>query len=182
MTEPTHHLGGVDAVIRGRGVVVEIQQAQETLLVAVLKNGQTPLHHCVIRIHEVHPVATVIQVLSGQGGYTENIFIAESHRWEGHVVSPHHVDLSDSRVGHQVEDSIPRPGEEETETNEEGHDPDDPLWFGLIRREDKLQTVNLGPHYEIHCDLFPCRFKRAGLSVLERGLLGIILFLWPQGD
>lgn len=138
MAEASHHLGGVDAVIRGRGVVVKVQQAQETLLVAVFKDGHAPLHHCVIRIHEVHPVATVIQVLPGQSGYTEHIFIAESNSWEGHVVSPHHVDLRDSRVGHQVENSIPGPGEEETDTNKEGHDPDDPLRFRLVRREDKL--------------------------------------------
>lgn len=159
VTEPTHHLGGVDTVIRGWGVVIEIQQAQETLLVVFLKDGQVLLHHCVIKIHEVHPIATVIKIIPGQGGYTENIFIAESHCWEGHVVSPHHVDLSDSRVGHQVQDSVPRPGDEETETKKEGQDPDDPLWFGLVWKEDKLQTMDLGPHYEIHSNLFPCRLK-----------------------
>lgn len=182
MTEASHHLSGVGAVIRVRTVVIEVQQAQETLLVAVFKDGQAPLHHCVIRIHEVHPVAAVIQVILGQSGYTEHIFIAESNGWEGHVVSPHHVDLRDSRVRHQVEDSVPRPGDEETETNKEGHDPDDSLRFRLVRREDKLQTMDLGPHYEIHCDLFPRWFKRVGLSVLERGLLSNILFVWPKGD
>ncbi len=65
MAEASHHLGGVDAVVRVRAVVVKVQQAQETLLVAVLKDGQAPLHYCVIRIHEVHPVAAVIQVILG---------------------------------------------------------------------------------------------------------------------
>lgn len=138
MTEASHHLGGVDAIIGVRIVVVEVQQAQETLLVAVFKDGQAPLHHCVIRIHEVHPVAAVIQVILGQSGYAEHIFVADGNSWEGHVVSPHHVDLRDSRVGHQVQDSIPGPSDEETEANEEGHDPDDPLRFRLVRREDKL--------------------------------------------
>lgn len=138
MAEASHHLGGVDAVIGVRTVVVEVQQAQETLLVAVFKDGQALLHHRVIRIHEVHPVAAVIQVILGQSGRTENIFIAEGDSWEGHVVSPHHVNLCDGGVGHQVEDSIPGPGAKETDTNKEGHDPDDSLWFGLVRREDKL--------------------------------------------
>lgn len=159
MTETSHHLGGVDAVIRVRAVVVKVQQTQETLLVAVFKDGQAPLHHGVIRIHEVHPVAAVIQVILGQSGHTENIFIAESNSWEGHVVSPHHVDLGDGRVGHQVEDSVPGPGAEETDTNKEGQDPDDPLRLRLVRREHKLQTVDLCPHYEIHRNLFPRCFN-----------------------
>lgn len=129
MTESSHHLGGVDVVIGVRTVVAEVQQSHETLLVAIFKDGQALLHDCVIGIHEVHPVATVIQVILGQSGYTKYIFIAESNSWEGHVVSPHHVDLCDSRVGHQVQDPIPRPGAEETNAHKKGHDPDDTLWF-----------------------------------------------------
>lgn len=124
----------------------------------------------------------MIQVILGQCGYTKDIFIAESNSWEGHVVSPHHVDLCDSRVGHQVHDSIGGPRAKETNTHKEGHDPDHSLRFRLVRGENKLQTVDLGPHYEIHRDLFPCWFHRAGLSFFERSLLGIILSLWTQGD
>lgn len=129
MTESSHHLCGVDAVIGAWTVVVEVQQAQETLLVAVFKDGQALLHDCVIGMHEVHPVAAVIQVILGQSGHTKYIFIAESNSWEGHVVSPHHVDLCDGRVGHQVEDPIPGPGAEETNAHRKGHDPDDTLQF-----------------------------------------------------
>lgn len=182
MAEPTHYLRGVDVVVGGPVVVVEVQQVEETLLGTVFKDGQAPLHHRVVRIHEVHPVAAVIQVVLGQGGHSEHVFIAEGHSREGHVVSPHHVDLSDNRVGHQVEDSIPGPGAEETHTHEEGHDPDDPLKFRLVWREDKLQTVDFGPHYEIHCDLLPCLFMRAGLCVWKRCLSGIVLFVRPQSD
>lgn len=129
VTESTHHLRGVDVVTWGWGVAVEVQESEQTLLVIVFKDRQAPLYDCVVMIQEVQPVAAVIQVLLGQGGHPENIFITERNRWEGHVVSPHHVDLGDSWVGHQVEDSIPGPGEEETETKEEGHDPDDSLRF-----------------------------------------------------
>lgn len=129
MTEASHHLSGVNVVIRRWGVVFEVQQAQKTLFVAVPKEGQAPLHHCVIRIHEVHPVAAVIQVILGQSGHTKHIVIAESNSWERHVVSPDHVDLCDSGVGHQVEDSIPGPGDKETNANKKGQDPDDSLQF-----------------------------------------------------
>lgn len=173
MTEPTHHLRGVGVIIGGWGVAAKVQESEQTLLVIVFKDRQAPLYDCVIMIQEVQPVAAVIQVIFSQRGYPENIFVAEGNGWEGHVVSPDHVDLGDSGVGHQIEDSIPGPGEEETQTKEEGHDPDDPLRFRLVWREDKLQTVDLGPHYEIHRDLVPCCFQRAGLWVLKRGLLGI---------
>lgn len=102
VTEASHHLRGIDAVIWVWTVVFEVQQVEETLLVAIFEDGQALLHHRVIRIHEVHPVAAVIQVILGQCGRTKHVFIAESNSWEGHVVSPNHVDLCDSRVGHQV--------------------------------------------------------------------------------
>lgn len=159
MAEASHHLCGVGAESRGRGVVFEVQQVQETLYVAVSEQGHALLHHCVIVVHQVHPVAAVVQVILGQSGHTEHVLVAESNSWEGHVVSPHHVDLGDGRVGHQVEDPIPGQGAQQTDTKEEGHDPDDSLQFRLVRKEDKLQTMNFGPHYEIHSDLFQCWFK-----------------------
>lgn len=182
MTKSPHHLSGINAVIWVRTVVFEVQQVEETLLVAIFEDGQALLHHCVIRMHEVHPVAAVIQVILGQCGHTEHVFVAESNSWEGHVVSPNHVDLCDSRVGHQVQDSIPGPRAKETNAQKEGHDPDDSLRFRLVRGENKLQTVDLGSHYKIHSDLFPCWFYRAGLCFFERSLLGIILSLRTQGD
>ncbi|TNN55393.1 hypothetical protein EYF80_034405 [Liparis tanakae] len=97
VAEATHHLGGVDAVAGGRGVVAEVQQAQEALPVSVSEDGQAPLHHRVVGVHEVHPVAAVVQVLLGQGGHAEHVLVAEGDRREGHAVSPHHVDLGDGR-------------------------------------------------------------------------------------
>lgn len=182
VTQPAHHLRGVDAVIWGRGVVVEVQQIEETLLVAVLQDGQAPLHHCVVGIHQVHPVATVIQVILGQGGNAEQVLVAESNGWERHVMSPDHIDFGDGRVGQQVEDTVRGPYDQQTDTHEEGKDPDGSLWFGLVCREDKLQTVDLRPLHESHCDFFPCWLWQAGLSALEGGLWGIVLFMWPKGD
>lgn len=129
VAEATHHLCGVDAIIRGRGVVLEVQQSQESRFVAVFKDGQALLYHRVVRIHEVHPIAAVVQVILGQAGCTKHILIAESHRWEGHVVSPDHVDLGDSRVGHEIEDSVPRPGAQQTDAEKERQAPDDLLRF-----------------------------------------------------
>lgn len=82
VTQPANHLSGVNMVIRGWGIVVEVQQVEETVLVAVFEDGQAPLHHCVIGIHQVHPVANVIQVGLGQNRHTEQVFIADSHCWE----------------------------------------------------------------------------------------------------
>lgn len=132
MAQTPHHLRRVDAVPRWWGVVFKVQQTEETLFLVFLQNGQTPLHHRVIRIQEVHPVATVIQVVLGQSGHTKHVLVAERNSWEGHVVSPHHVNLCDSRVRHQVEDSVPGPGGQETHTHNEGHAPDETLWFGLV--------------------------------------------------
>lgn len=179
MAEASHHFGCVDVVIGAWTVVVKVQQAQETLLVTFLKDGQAPVYDCMIRVHEVHPVAAVIQVILGQCGDTEHVFIAEGNSWEGHVLSPHHVDLCYGGVRHQVEDSVPGPGAQETDAHKEGHDPDNPLQLRLVWGEDKLQTVDLCPHYEIHCDFSPRWFQRAGL--FERSLLGVILSLWIQG-
>lgn len=161
MTEASHHLSGVDAVIGPRAVIVEVQQTQETMFVTVFKEGQALLHDCVIGIQEVHPVAAVVQVLLGQRGHAEHIFVTEGDSREGHVVSPHHVDLCDGWVGHQVLDSVPGPDAKKTNAHEEGHDPDDPLRSGLVWAEDKLQPVDLGPPNELHADLFPRRFHRA---------------------
>lgn len=158
MTEASHHLRGVDAVTGPRAVIVEVQQTQETLFGAVFEEGQALLHDRVIGIHEVHPVAAVVQVLFGQRGHAEHIFVAEGDSWEGHVASPHHVDLCDGWVGHQILDPVPGPDAKETNAHEEGHDPDDPLRSGLVWAEDKLQTMDLGPRDELHADLFPCRF------------------------
>lgn len=158
MTEASHHLRGVDAVTGPRAVIVEVQQTQETLFGAVFEEGQALLHDRVIGIHEVHPVAAVVQVLFGQRGHAEHILVAEGDSWEGHVASPHHVDLCDGWVRHQILDPVPGPDAKETNAHEEGHDPDDPLRSGLVRAEDKLQTMDLGPPDELHADLFPCRF------------------------
>lgn len=75
VTEASHHLSGVDVVIWSRAVIVEVQQIQETPFVAVFKEGQALLHDRVIGIHEVHPVAAVVQVFLGQCGHAEHIFI-----------------------------------------------------------------------------------------------------------
>lgn len=106
VTEASHHLGGVDAVSGSRAVIVEVQQTQETPFVAVFEEEQALLYDRVVGIHEVHPVAAVVQVFLGQCGHAEHIFITQSDRWEGHVASPHHVDLCDGWVGHQVLDSV----------------------------------------------------------------------------
>lgn len=87
---------------------------------ALFKDGQTPVDESVVGIHEVHPVAAVVQVILRQGGNTEHIFIAQSHSGKGHVVSPDHVDFGNDWVGHQVEDAIPRPSTEKADTKEEG--------------------------------------------------------------
>lgn len=175
VAETSHHLGGVDAVIGARAVAAEVQQAQEPRLAALLEDGQALLHERVIGVHEVHPVAAVIQVTPGQRGHAEHVLVAEGDRREGHVVSPHHVDLCDGGVGHHVHDPIPRPRAEETDAQEEGHDPDEPLQFGLVRGEDKLQAVDFGSCDEIHCDLFPCRLLQAGLVTFEGCLLSVLL-------
>lgn len=106
MTEASHHLSGVHAIIGSRAVIAEVQQTKQTPFVAVFKEGQALLHDRVIGIHEVHPVAAVVQVFLGQRGHAEYIFITESDSREAHVVSPHHVNLCDGWVGHQVVDSV----------------------------------------------------------------------------
>lgn len=158
MSEAPHHLSGVDAVIGSRAVVVEVQQTQKTPFVAVSEEGQALLHDGVIGIHEVHPVAAVVQVFPGQRGHAEHVFVTQSDGREGHVASPHHVDLRDGWEGHQVMDSVQGPDAKETNANEEGHDPDDALQSRLVRAEDKLQAVDLGPPNKLHTDLLPRRF------------------------
>lgn len=87
---------------------------------ALFEDGQTPVDQSVVGIHEVHPVAAVVQVIPRQGGNPEHVFIAQSDGWKGHVVSPDHVDLGNDWVGHEIEDAIPRPSTKEADTKEEG--------------------------------------------------------------
>lgn len=75
MTEASHHLSGVDVVIGSGAVIGEVQQSQETPFVAVFEEGQALLHDRVIGIHEVHPVAAVVQVFLGQCGHAEHVFV-----------------------------------------------------------------------------------------------------------
>lgn len=129
VAESTHHLRGVDEIIRGRGVVLEVQQIQESWFMAFFQDGQAPFYDSVVRIHEVHPVTAVIQVVLSHARCTKHILVAERDSWEGHIVSPNHVDLCDSRVGHQVEDPVHGPGAEKTYAKKEGQSPDELLWF-----------------------------------------------------
>lgn len=176
VSQPSQHLRGVNLVIGKWAVVAEVQQAEEPRLAAVPDDGHALLHQCVVRVHEVHPVAAVVQVVPGQRGHAEHILIAEGDGWEGHVVSPHHVDLCDGWVGHHVHDPIPRPRAQETDAHKEGHDPGDSLQFVLVRGEDELQTVDLGPSDETHRDLLPRRLPELGLVTFEGRLLSI---RWP---
>lgn len=69
-------------------------------------------------------------------------------------MSPDHVDLGDCWVRHQVEDAVRGPGDQHTDTDKEGQDPEDALGFALVWGEDKLQAMNLGLPQESRCDLF----------------------------
>lgn len=58
-------------------------------------------------MHDIHPVAAVVKVGLGQPRHPEEVLVAEGHRWESHVVRPHHVDLGNGWEGEQVEDAVP---------------------------------------------------------------------------
>lgn len=163
VSQPSQHLRGVDLVIRMRAVVAEVQQAEKPWLAAVPDDGHALLHQCVVQVHQVHPVAAVVQVVPGQCGHAEHVLVAESDGREGHVVSPHHVDLCDGWVGHHVHDPIPRPRAQKTDAHKEGHDPGHSLQFVLVRGKDELQTVDLGPGDETCRDLLPRRLPEVGL-------------------
>lgn len=164
VSQPSQHLRGVDLVIGTRAVVAEVQQAEEPGFAAVPDDGHALLHQRVVRVHQVHPVATVVQVIPGQRGHSEHVLVAEGDGREGHVVSPHHVDLSDGWVGHHVHDPIPRPRAQETDAQKEGHDPGYSLQFVLVRCKDELQTVDLSPGDETSRDLLPRRLPEVGLG------------------
>lgn len=155
MSQPSQHLRGVDLLIGSRAVVAKVQQAEKPRLAAVPDDGQALLHQRVVLVHQVHPVAAVVQVVPGQRGHAEHVLVAEGDGRERHVVSPNHVDLRDGWVGHHVHDPIPRPRAQETDTHKEGHDPGHSLQFVLVRGEDELQTVDLGPGDETRRDLLP---------------------------
>lgn len=171
VSQPSQHLRGVDLVVGTRAVVAEVQQAEEPRLTAVPDDGHTLLHQRVVLVHQVHPVAAVVQVVPGQRGHAEHVLVAEGDGWEGHVVGPNHVDLCDGRVGHHVHDPIPRPRAQETDAHKEGHDPGHSLQFVLVRSEDELQTVDLGPGDETRRDLLPRRLPEVGIVAFSGCLL-----------
>lgn len=146
-----------------RAVVAEVQQPEEPWLTAVPDDGHALLHQRVVGVHQVHPVATVVEIVPGQRRHAEHVLVAESDGREGHVVSPHHVDLCDGWVGHHVHDPVPRPRAQETDAHKEGHDPGHSLQFVLVWCEDELQTVDLGPGDETRRDLLPRCLPVVGL-------------------
>lgn len=164
VSQSSQHLRGVDLVIGTWAVVAEVQQAEEPWLAAVPDDRHALLHQRVVGVHQVHPVAAVVQVVPGQRGHAEHVLVAEGDGREGHVVSPNHVDLCDGWVGHHVHDPIPRPRAQETDAHKEGHNPGHSLHFVLVRGEDELQTVDLGPGDETRCDLLPRRLPEVGLT------------------
>lgn len=65
----------------------------------VFEHGNALAVDRVVQVHDVHPVAAMVEVSFGQAGHTEEVLVAERNGWKRHVVRPNHVDLGHGRVG-----------------------------------------------------------------------------------
>lgn len=139
MPQPVNQLRGVELDVRSRREVGEVKKLQESFfMAAVLQHGNALAVERVVQVHDVHPVAAIVEVSVSKPGHTEEILVAERDGWKSHVASPNHIDFSDGRTREEIQDSIPRPGEEQPKANKEGQKPKQSLDFGFVWRESVL--------------------------------------------
>lgn len=154
MPEPVDHLRGVKLDVGRRCEVGEVEKMQESFFMsAVLQHGNALAVECVVQVHDVHPVAAIVEVGFSEPGHPKEVLVAERDGRESHAACPNHVDFRDGRVREEIDDSIPRPGEEQPEANKEGQKPKQSLDFGFVRRECVLQPVDFCFEDERCCDV-----------------------------
>lgn len=108
MAQPVNHLCGVELVVRRRAVVGEVQKMQQLLTVPTVFEHRNALSvDRVVQVHDVHPVAAVVDVSFGEVGDAEQVLVAEGNGRKRHVARPNHVDLGHGWVGKKIQDSIP---------------------------------------------------------------------------
>lgn len=154
MAQPVNHLRGVELVVRRRAVVGEVEKMQQPLTVSTVFEHRNALSvDRVVQVHDVHPVAAVVDVCFGEAGQAEEVLVAERNGRERHVASPNHVDLGHCWVGKMIQDSIPRPREEEPQANKEGQEPKQALDFRFVWGESVFQPMDFCSKNKRGCNI-----------------------------
>lgn len=154
MAQPVNHLCGVELVVRRWAVVGEVEKMQQPLSVSTVFEHRNALSvDRVVQVHDVHPVAAVVDVRFGEAGHSEEVLVAEGNGRKRHAARPNHVDLGHSWVREKIQDSIPRPREEQPQANKEGQEPKQALDFRFVWRECVFQPMDFCSKNKRGCNI-----------------------------